>query len=71
MSERTFQLRLWLIAVLGSIALFVVTELIWEEVPDVFLLVYLVGGFIINHFISKIRNLKSEKAALKDIRQSG
>ncbi|MBW3111705.1 hypothetical protein KYJ26_07685 [Bacillus sp. MCCB 382] len=71
MSEKTFQLRLWLIAVLGSIALFVVTELIWEEVPDVFLLVYLVAGFIINHFISKIRNLKSGKAALKDIRQRG
>ena len=66
MSEKTFQLRLWWIAVLGSIALFVVTELIWEEVPDVFILVYLVVGFLINLFVSRIKNSKSEKTGIFD-----
>ncbi|WP_152968524.1 hypothetical protein [Rossellomorea vietnamensis] len=59
MSEKTFQMKLWLMAVLGSIALFVVTKYIWEEANNVLLLVYLLVGFLMNFFISKIRNLRA------------
>ncbi|MBN8191789.1 hypothetical protein JI667_06445 [Bacillus sp. NTK074B] len=61
MSEKTFHMRLWLIAVLGSISLFIVTKCIWKEVSDVFLLVYLIVGFLVNAVISKIRNLRAGK----------
>ncbi|WP_061809359.1 hypothetical protein [Rossellomorea vietnamensis] len=64
MSEKTFQvgLWLWLTAVLGSLALFIATKIIWKEANDVLLLVYLVVGFLMNLIVSKIRSMRTEEA---------
>lgn len=62
MSEKTFQVRLWMTAVLGSIALFVATKIIWKEANDVLLLVYLVVGFLMNFIVSKIRGMRTGEA---------
>ena len=62
MSEKTFQVRLWLTAVLGSLALFVATKFIWKEANDALLLVYLVVGFLMNLVVSKIRSMKTGEA---------
>ncbi|PFG05396.1 hypothetical protein [Bacillus sp. es.034] len=62
MSEKTFQMGLWLTAVLGSLALFVATKFIWKEANDVLLLVYLVVGFLMNLVVSKIRSMKTGEA---------
>ncbi len=61
MSEKKFQMKLWLTAVMASIFMFVVTKLIWKEVNDLLLLVYLIVGFLLNLLISKIIHLKSEE----------
>ncbi|WGG44524.1 hypothetical protein [Rossellomorea sp. DA94] len=65
MSEKTFQVGLWLTAVLGSLALFVATRFIWKEAKDVLLLVYIVVGFLMNFIVSKIRSIKTEEARHK------
>ena len=62
MSDKTFQMRLWLTAVLGSLALFIATKIIWKEANDVLLLVYLVVGFLMNLIVSKIRSMRTEEA---------
>ncbi|OXS59617.1 hypothetical protein B0G93_110101 [Bacillus sp. V-88] len=61
MSEKTFQVGLWLTAVLGSLALFVATKIIWKEANEVLLLVYLVVGFLVNLIVSKIRSMRTEE----------
>lgn len=62
MSEKTFQMRLWLTAALGSLALFVATKIIWKEANDVLLLVYLVVWFLMNFIVSKIRSMRTREA---------
>lgn len=62
MSDKTFQMRLWLTAVLGSLALFIATKIIWKEANDVLLLVYLVVGFLMNFIVSKIRSIRTGEA---------
>jgi hypothetical protein len=60
-SEKKFQMKLWLIAVLVSLFMFVVTELLWNGVNDLLLLVYLIVGFLLNFLISILRNLRTKK----------
>ncbi|MCC5801244.1 hypothetical protein [Rossellomorea vietnamensis] len=62
MSEKPFQMRLWMTSVLGSFALFVATKIIWKEANDVLLLVYLFVGFLMNLIVSKIRSMRTEEA---------
>ncbi|UXH44104.1 hypothetical protein N5C46_21110 [Rossellomorea vietnamensis] len=62
MSEKTFQVGLWLTAVLGSLALFVATKFIWKEANDVLLLVYLGVGLLMNFIVSKIRSMRTWEA---------
>ncbi|MCA0147293.1 hypothetical protein LCD52_00675 [Rossellomorea vietnamensis] len=64
MSERTFQMRLWMTSVLGALALFVTTKIIWKEANEVLLLVYLVVGFLMNFTVSKIRSMRTGEARL-------
>ncbi|MCR8848510.1 hypothetical protein NQ095_08860 [Rossellomorea sp. SC111] len=61
MSEKTFQMRLWMTAVLASLLMFGLTKFIWGEVNDSLLLVYLVLAFLINVFISKIRKVRTKE----------
>lgn len=62
MSEKPFQVGLWLTAVLGSLAVFVATKIIWKEANDVLLLVYLVVWFLMNFIVSKIRSMRTGEA---------
>jgi hypothetical protein len=61
MSEKKFQMKLWLIAVLVSLSMFVVTKLLWNGVNDLLLLVYLIVGFLLNFLISILRNLRTKE----------
>lgn len=63
MSEKRFQIKLWLMAVLASLFLFGVTKFIWREVNDALLLVYLIVVFLMNVLISKIRDLSSRNSS--------
>ena len=63
MSEKRFEIKLWLMAVLASLFLFGVTKFIWREVNDALLLVYLIVVFLMNVLISKIRDLSSRNSS--------
>ncbi|WP_404469550.1 hypothetical protein [Sutcliffiella horikoshii] len=53
--------KLWLSCVLGSLILFVVVKLIWEDANIALILIFLVAAFAISLMISIIQKRKRDK----------